>query len=407
MPRARNRVVIKLNCLRDEAVVQKDGTPLRKPMLVGFAKAGDLELVAKAPSFSENDPQRTIAEMLQTLPARKWQRPLDQDRIAQMAGFFNVSGHLMPNPVLLAENPDVARVLKRTDHGELVTIEIELTPRVEAEGALWILDGQHRITALAAADSQKTNPVPFVLLLDEDGNYTSAEFAAIFAQVTTKAKPLEEPHHSWLEYSFELGGYEPPRGDARRKAFEAIVWLGSDELVPGTNTKNRFAGNIRFNPRYPDWTTKVGVEGLDGVFAFAAQEFAKLTFEHYYKKPPSAPLSPRQLAGELALAYDALRKVIPQPQNDAVLFTPGNLYIQEGFIVGALTYLRVHGSPSKWEELLRRLAFDRGAGSSEDDRSTPEGSTDGHRARPLSEPSSIRSVRTSFRPRRRVSCRSC
>jgi hypothetical protein len=353
--------VIKLVCLRDEAVVPKDGTHLKKPMLVGFAKAADLELIAKAPSFSETDPNRTIAEMLQRLPARKWQRPLDQDRIAQMAGFFNVGGHLMPNPVLLAENPDLAQTLERTDTGEFVTIQVEVTRRVKAEGALWILDGQHRITALAAAASQKVNPVPFVLLLDEDGNYTSAEFAAIFAQVTTKAKPLEEPHHTWLEYSFELGGYEPPRGDARRKAFETIVWLGSDELVPGTNTKNRFAGNIRFNPRYPDRATKVGVEGLEGVFAFAAQEFAKLSYEHYYKKPPSPPLAPRDVSGQISLAYDGLRKVIPQPQTDAAFFKPGNLYIQEGFIVGVLTYLRVHGVPAKWEEVLRRLAFDRGS----------------------------------------------
>jgi hypothetical protein len=53
--------------------------------------------------------------------------------------------------------------------------------------------------------------------------------------------------------------------------------------------------------------------------------------------------------------------VIPQPQSRAAFFRAGNLYIQEGFIVGVLTYLRVHEEPQHWKTVLERLGFDRGS----------------------------------------------
>jgi hypothetical protein len=52
---------LKLTCLRAAAVVEDDGTALSKPMLVGFAKAADLNAIAKAPAFSETDPNAAIA----------------------------------------------------------------------------------------------------------------------------------------------------------------------------------------------------------------------------------------------------------------------------------------------------------------------------------------------------------
>ncbi len=350
-----------LVCLKGVAELREsDGSRAIKPMLVGFAKAVDLHLIAKAPAFSEQDTNADIAEMLQKLPVKKWQRPLDKPRIAEMAGFFSGGPRLMPNPVLLAVNPDLPESVHLTTKGELVTVTIDLTERARRDGALWILDGQHRINGLATS-SQKENPIPFVLLPDEAGSYSRAEFASIFAQVTTRAQPLEEPHRTWLEYSFDLGDYEPPRADSRRRAFEAVVWLGSDEFIPGTRVKNRFAGFIRFNPRYPDKTKAVGVEGLDGVFALPAQDFAKVVYEHYFKKPPANALSPREVAAQIGLAYEALRRVIPQPQKDAAFFKAGNLYIQEAFLIGVLTFLRIRAKPASWKDVLLRLAFDKGS----------------------------------------------
>lgn len=358
---ARLQKTVKLVCLKSAATLNSGGQTLTKPMLVGFGSASDLLAIAKAPAFSEEDTNLEIGEMLRRLPVTKWQRPLDTARIAQMSGFFSAEGHLMPNPVLLAANPDLAP-LAVTQAGELITVQVTVTDRVKREGALWILDGQHRINALAES-TQSSNPVPFVLLLDDGGRYSRSEFASIFAQVTTKAQPLEQPHHTWLEYSFELGEYEQPSGQPRRDAFEAVVWLGSAEFAHGTMTPNRFAGGIRFNPRYPDRTTRVGPDGLEAVFAFPAQEFAKIIYEHYYKKPPQTKLPPEHLAGQLALAYDALRTVIAPPQHEAAFFKRGNLFIQEGFIVGVLAYLRTRGIPSQsdWVSVLRRLGVDRGS----------------------------------------------
>jgi hypothetical protein len=82
----------------------------------------------------------------------------------------------MPNPVLLAENPDLQGVVTRVPQADRVRVEIELTTCAVRDGALWILDGQHRINALADS-SQRGSPVPFVLLVDEDGNYSRSEFA--------------------------------------------------------------------------------------------------------------------------------------------------------------------------------------------------------------------------------------
>jgi hypothetical protein len=336
--------------------------------LVGFASASDIAAVAKAPGFSETDTNLALARMLLDLPVEKWQRPLDRTRIEHMRAFFSAQTDLMPNPVLLAPNPaNAQRAVSVEPWGQetagstacLVTIAV--TPTVERDGALWILDGQHRISALSAS-TQRDNPIPFVLLFNEHNEYTASEYASIFAQVTTKAQPLEEPHRSWLEYSFDLGAFDRHVPNNQRLSFEAVIHLASKQRLAGDRTPNPFAGNVRFNPRNPDRSVRLGVGGDEDVFALPAQDFARLLHRYYYRARRVAPLDPAELADEITRAYLALREVIPEPKHEAAFFRAGNSYIQQGFLVGVLTYLRHHDRPADgWADFLRSILIHRGS----------------------------------------------
>jgi DNA-sulfur modification-associated len=359
---------IEILCLRHEAELHTSAGPQRKPLLVGFAAASDVAAVAKAPNFSETDSNLALARMLLDLPVEKWQRPLDQTRIEHMRTFFSAQTHLMPNPVLLAPNPAHAeRALRVQDYGQETAgstpcvLTISITPAVQRQGALWILDGQHRIAALSQS-TQSDNPIPFVLLFNEHAEYTASEYASIFAQVTTKAQPLEEPHRSWLEYSFDLGAFDRHAPNNHRQAFEGVIRLASNERLVGEQTPNPFAGHIRFNPRNPEKTFRLGVGGEDDVFALPAQDFGRLLHRYYYRARRLSPLSANELADEIARAYLALREVIPEPKSEAAFFKAGNSYIQQGFLVGVLTHLLHHESPEEgWAEFLRSIVIHRGS----------------------------------------------
>jgi DGQHR domain-containing protein len=353
---------IHFHCLRQVAKIPVASGTESKPMLVGFSTARDLARVAKAPSFSATDSNRNLAEMLKTLPATRWQRPVDTDRVQEMAKFFNddTDARLMPNPVLLAENPD--NPLQFVHEASLVKFEIPVPAANDPTAPLWILDGQHRIAALARSN-QDSNPIPFVLLPNEGGSYTREEFAAIFAQVTTAAKPLEEPHASWLQYSFQLGKkFAGPGNQPRRDAFRATVIMGAEQQAStALSMANPFAGFIRFNPRNPSPKRSPGINGVEGVFAFTAVEMSDLILKHYTKpmsKPGHTPMAPDDLGLQIALSVAALSRKV---NANTAMFTAGNKYLQEGFLVGVLSYLREFGAPKDWLQVLDDVGMTAGS----------------------------------------------
>ena len=351
-----------INCLRKEVVSGNKTYPL----FVGFAPASIILDLACAPSFSNFTPHSDICTNILTPPVRDWQRPLADDRVSGIANVYNNTGELMPNPVLLCENVlqngTAITIRQQTATGGAPTNiwEIDIaTPTSGAPKPLWILDGQHRISGLAAS-AQSTNEIPIVLLLNQaQPIYQGPFLAKLFAQVTTAATPLDELHDEWLTFAFSLKSYDSatPGAAQNSNAMRTVAELCRRPLILSNTQPNPFHNKIRFN--FHD-TAPYGP--LAGGFQYNCKELKELVFRHYFQcsSPFGQHLSPIDLADQMALAYQALSASVLHPQNKTVFF--GTLkheqrIMQDAFWVGVFASLLATGPKTDWKPLLQALSF--------------------------------------------------
>ncbi len=335
------------------------------PLYVTFCLAKDLAALAAAPSFKSATPNEALAAQAATPPIRDWQRPLDTNRVAAMAQTFSQPGELMPNPVLVSENPSAKNkpritpyVLGSGNSTPFWQVDIDV-PNSDEQYPLWILDGQHRIAALSKS-AQNTSPVPLVLLLDDGMNvYGPAIFAKLFAQVTTEAQKLDKLHAEWLTYAFKLGDYAPDRPShaAARSSMETVIDLCKTPAYG--SAPNPFLNNIQFNSD-PSQIPQMTPRG----FERDCIATRLLIENNYFQKQPSAGhLASAVVAEELAEAYIALRAIVPHSP-PSVFFGPSvsqQTIVQDAFTIGVLAYLLKHGRPSAnntdWTSILNLLGF--------------------------------------------------
>jgi hypothetical protein len=213
---------------------------------------------------------------------------------------------------------------------------------------LWVLDGQHRIEGLAISQ-QAEEQVPFVLLYDGVDGYPPNFLAKIFTQVTTNATPLQPVHGEWMQYSFELGDYTQ---HSNHNALEAVIYLCNEPTFDGVS--NPFQNSIGFNPY-------LAASGY-GAFNFSIQEW-KSTIASTFFTGDGSPLSPKQLAGEIAKSVRTLRALDSHAEHgDSHLFASStnasnnHKILAEAFLRAVLTNLRnnpLTRSQTEWEDFLR------------------------------------------------------
>lgn len=336
------------------------------PIFVGFSTAEELSKIAEAPAFTKHTTHADICANILTPPVKDWQRPLNSYRVTEIAGVYNQPGELMPNPVLLCENPTLGQgaiqIKQQLNAGVPTDIwEVEIIGQHGTPGRpLWILDGQHRIGGLAAS-SQLRSPLPVVLLLNQ-GNaaYSGPSLAKIFAQVTTEATPLTDLHQEWLTFAFKLKAYESSSQTATsaRSAMETVAELCRKPTVGGNNLTNPFYNRIRFNDHDP-----VPPGPQPGGFKYTCIELKDLFFDRYYNSTAQVGhhLGPLDLAGEFVLAHNALVSSVSSPQQETVFFGTTAKYeqkiMQDAFIAGVLAALLERGAGQNWISLLRSLQF--------------------------------------------------
>ncbi|GDY76152.1 hypothetical protein SAV31267_056370 [Streptomyces avermitilis] len=331
------------------------------PIYIGFASAADISNIAIAPAFTRQTDHQQIAANITAQPVRDWQRPINYDRVDQIAEVFNNSGALMPNPVLLAKNAFTSGISirpKRIDSTSYSTgtfiVDVPEDVKDPSQKPLWILDGQHRITGLSRS-AQSGDPVPVVLLLDDGSNaYSSPLLANLFAQVTTAATKLDELHNEWLTYAFNLGKYATSRNasDAAKRAFETVVELCRTPAFRGE--ANPFFNNVQFNEHRPASPTFGG-------FSFKCNALGDLVSRHYYNLPVQhrVHLNPSELAAELSHAYIALHQTVGNHAS-SVFFGKAQsqqTIMQEAFLVGVLARALTYGSTADYRSLLQELKF--------------------------------------------------
>lgn len=353
-------------CLRQEI---KSGSKTY-PVFIGFLPAETILGIAEAPHFTTHTSNEEIASKLDVPPIKDWQRPLIDEKVHSIAILFSNAGEFMPNPVLLSENvlsdqSSLISAKQQVVSGGIPTmvweVEIPISTSPNESKPLWILDGQHRIKGLAKS-AQSHNYIPVVLLLNQKGNfYDGSDLAKVFAQVTTQATKLDPIHNEWLTYAFELEDYSDlgAKFHEHRDAMQCVAKLCSMPKLGQTTVNNPFLNKVQFNQHYKSGSPD------PGGFSYDCIELKKLLFKHYYDAASLARrLPPADLAVQIGLAHDALRKVV-QNHNTSVFFGDsqsgsGQKIMQDAYLVGVMSYLLNTGMPTGgWYDVLRSLAFDR------------------------------------------------
>ncbi|MDR6865260.1 hypothetical protein [Phycicoccus sp. 3266] len=338
--------------------VLSDGTK-SYPIYLGYLAASDLRQIASVPSFGLSSSNASIARNVLNPPVKDWQRPLIEAKWQAIRDRFSLPGELMPNPVLLAvANASAVTVTQQNIQGQMTEIfEIDVqVPPAGQDAPLWVLDGQHRVRGVSES-AHSSNSVPLVLLHGTaTAAYSPQQFAKVFAEVTTYATPLNPIHEDWLRFAFKLGPYEPASAGTDTstwKAMATVAELCERQNVGQTMDANPFHDRILFNPELSQTQASVGG------FSYTAVTLRELVQQHYYDRPSSS-LAPGALAEQIALALLALTRNDPTTTADSAFFGDTNhrqRYLQDGFVVGVLNYLRKKGVPVSWDAVLQALKF--------------------------------------------------
>jgi len=326
------------------------------PYFLGALSAKQLKKVSEAPSFGYGTPNHEIASEVLIPPTQHWQRPLKADKVAAIAARFDLPSEIMPNPVLLAVNPERKNIELAQDedgHGNLTklwTIRIDIPEDEMAAKPLWIIDGQHRVMGMAET-TRSNSPLPFVLLYSPQEAYVPSVLAKIFAQVTTEATPLNAIHQAWMQFVFNLGKFE--KDTPKWKAMKSTALLCRAQAFNGVT--NPFYSEIGFNPELDPQSIN------PGGFSFDAKYLQELLEEKYFQHQGGQfQHSEEQVAEQIALATYALKGAVRREPSKSAFFGDARSeqkYFRDGFIAGVCSYLLENDIPRDWTEVLNRLKF--------------------------------------------------
>ncbi|MCU5429942.1 hypothetical protein OCA13_20895 [Bacillus cereus] len=353
------------------------------PMYCGFLNAESLKTIAEVPSYFPTKSHHQIASDIIAPPVDQWQRPLDEKKTNQIKEIYSDSlkDNLMANPILLGvATPNISSqvsitieqdFLKAKD-GSILPVPNNFNINInytEDKKPLWILDGQHRIEGMIKS-VQKNEPVPFVLLYDEN-LYTPPFLAEIFTQVTTRATPMQPLHAEWMKFAFKLDKYAE---DTHNKSMKTVIYLCKEASFDGMI--NPLHNKIQFNPYQP----------LTGHYAFSfnMDEWCKIIADNYYGS--GGTLEPISLAHEIVKIIRSLEETDRYTNNGSKLFSNENQKIlAEGFLCGFLSYMSIHNTgktQAEWKVFLEdplrrfgrcdwRLSFIRSTGALSSSFQTP------------------------------------
>lgn len=244
------------------------------PMYSAYMTPNQLIQFCDVPNYSRTQSHVSIANGLKQAPIDNWQRPLDIDRLTDIAESIdralvadNSKDSLMANPVLIGRSDQLARQgVDLTIDQKTILVQGANVPVPgmwklefsENQGykPLWILDGQHRIHGMGNSphviDAQgvqipngsiaQDELIPVVFIVNEA--YRPKFLAKIFTEVTTESKKMDGLHGDWMQYAFELGDYTD--NDEASLSMKAVIELATLQDID--NIPNPFYDKIKFNP---------------------------------------------------------------------------------------------------------------------------------------------------------------
>lgn len=326
------------------------------PYLLGAGNPTEILKVADAPSFLKSTPHREIVDEILNPPTKKWQRPLIDKKIDEIADQFDKDSEIMPNPILLAVNPEskiqVAKFKNANGtESDLYEVKVDIPKDIVTAKPLWIIDGQHRVAGLSKL-KKGVNTLPFVLLYSDSDIYRGEILAKIFAQVTTQATPLDSIHKAWMQFVFKLENFSDKSPSWRAMKTTALLCQSQSYF----DENNPFYNKVGFNPDLYKSSPK------SSGFIFDAEELSELIKRTFYDHAgsPNVNLSEEDVASAIGSSVFALMQVHKGDKSRSAFFGDGNYqqkYFKEGFIAGVCAYILEHGIPRNWETILRNLKF--------------------------------------------------
>lgn len=247
-----------------------------KRFYVVRGKARDFDRLTVVPRIEFDQDNKSHAEMvLQGGRVEKWQRPLAEERVADISKFFQDDRNYLVNAAVISLPVESVQINKLEAQG-IVEIEADsrdwmmqecpscgfrdIEKKGEEERLFWfdrcpehgcnehiktrrpgiIIDGQHRIRGIHGKYSHEEaikEQIVATVLPGHEGGFISSEQAKIFTEITTTSEDLEDHHKIYLLYKFGLRAPIPMRVPLLTERNREADFREGSELGP----KNRRA----------------------------------------------------------------------------------------------------------------------------------------------------------------------
>jgi hypothetical protein len=245
-----------------------------KTFYLAKGSAVDLDRISRVPVIPYSQDNDQIASWVLSAANDKWQRTLDPERIKDIDVFFRRARNFIVNSTVVSLPVTATQI---SEVGDVAEIKVPVTwpvkkcpnaacayapakgephfgetfdscPKCEWDGRpAVIVDGQHRIRGSALSGPMHwAQPLVATILLDNQ--FSQADMARIFTEITTSAVDLDDLHKLFLLYRFELRAPRnigqvkdadftqlppaPPQknttGMRNRRAYEIVCLLVSD-----------------------------------------------------------------------------------------------------------------------------------------------------------------------------------
>ena len=319
-------------------------------MYTGYMTPNQLIQYCDVPSYSRGQSHVSIANGLKQAPIDNWQRPLDINRLQDIAESIdraipldNSKDSLMANPVLIGRSDQLAQpgvsmgINQKTIPSGAMNVPVPhmwSLDFTESNGRkpLWILDGQHRIHGMGNSphvlddngnqmfngSHAENELIPVVFIID--AGYQPKFLAKIFTEVTTESRKMDGLHGDWMQYAFELGDYN--ESQEALLAMKTVIELASTQDID--NIPNQFYDSIKFNPHHPI----IPVSAFRKLTATKLREMIEDGFYNQYDGPNNKDptLLPQNWPTPIELATSIVRFYRACIQTDGLALTTSKLF---------------------------------------------------------------------------------
>jgi DGQHR domain-containing protein len=198
---------------RLESIQQKSVT-----FFIGKARVSEIDAVCSVPQLPEEVASEEIGKRVldPNLGSDQWQRRVDPIRVLSIKNFIAVKDNIIANSAIVYAPAGPAVSL---DDSRAITIDFEKFLNEETNRwadhstlgdlrPLWLIDGQHRVRALAQTAEGKDLEIPIIVFPPD---FALSGAAKIFSEINTLQLKLAPLHTLFMQHRFGIPSPVPKR----------------------------------------------------------------------------------------------------------------------------------------------------------------------------------------------------